>query len=142
MKLLMFLSLFMLLTNLNFKGDDITGYWKDSSGELIVKCYKYDTKYFARIVWFDNPNPNKLIYSEEGVPKNEWINYVVMRNFSFENDKWVIGVIHEIKNGKVYDANIEMISLNKIIVRGYVYVPLLGRDITFTRFTEKLPQQK
>jgi uncharacterized protein (DUF2147 family) len=65
-----------------------------------------------------------------------------MRNFSFENDKWVNGVIHEIKNGKVYDANIEMISLNKIRVRGYVYVPLLGRDITFTRFTEKLPQQK
>jgi uncharacterized protein (DUF2147 family) len=142
MKLLMFISLMVLFTNLNFKGDDITGYWKDSSGELIVKCYKYETKYYARIVWFDNPNPKKLIYSDEGVNKKDWINYVVMRNFSFDGDKWVSGVIHEIKYGKVYDANIEMNNLNEIRVRGYVYVPLLGKDITFTRFIGKLPEQK
>lgn len=142
MKALVLLSILFLFGGLTFKGDDITGYWKDSSGELIVKCYKYDAKYFARIVWFDNPNPDKLIYSEEGIPKNEWLNYVVMRNFSFDGNKWVDGVIHEIKFGKVYDANIEMINLNKIIVRGYVYVTLIGKNITFTRFIGKLPQQK
>jgi|LauGreDrversion4_2_1035121.scaffolds.fasta_scaffold489423_1 uncharacterized protein (DUF2147 family) len=141
MKMLLFIS-FLLLHTINFVGDDLIGYWIDNQGELIVQCYKYSNNYYGVIKWFDNPNPTKIIYSKEGVPKNKWLGYVVMRNFVFVDGVWVEGHIHEIKSGKVYDAKIEMTSKNEIKVRGYVFVPMIGENMIFKRYFGKLPEQK
>jgi len=129
------------VSSLRFTGDDIIGYWIDSKKELIVKCYKYSGKYYAVIKWFDNSNKSVQKYSDEGLPKSEWLNYVVMRNFDYDGEKWVNGKIHEIKYGKIYDASIEIKNKDLIVVRGFYYIPLIGKDINFKRYVGDLPKQ-
>jgi uncharacterized protein (DUF2147 family) len=139
--LLLSLSLF-LFTGSSFKSDDIIGLWLDESQKLIVECYKFDTKYYARIKWFKNENKKIEKFSPHGLPKSQWINYKVMEHFIFNGEYWTDGTIHQIKKGTSYDATIHMNNPNSIVVRGYVLVSLLGEDVNFSRYNGGLPKQE
>jgi uncharacterized protein (DUF2147 family) len=141
MRLTLFISIFLLSVNLNFKSDDIIGYWQDESKELIVQCYKYSDKYYAKIKWFYNDPKSKQKFSEDGLPKSEWMNHVVMKNFHFNGSYWDNGKIYQIKYGDEYDAKIEMINKNEIVVRGFVLVSIFGQDVTFNRYFGDMPKQ-
>jgi uncharacterized protein (DUF2147 family) len=114
----------------------------DESEKLIVECYKKEAQYFARIRWFDNDNPTVDKFSDAGIPKSKWMNYVVMENFVFNGEYWDEGKIHQIKTGSTYDATIQMKNRNHLVARGYVLISLFGKDAHFTRYTKALPLQK
>lgn len=142
MKLLLLSLTLFLLSDSSFKSDDILGMWLDESQKLIVECYKFDNKYYARIKWFKNENKKIEKFSEKGLPKSQWLNYKVMEHFTYNGEYWTNGTIHQIKKGTSYDATIHMKSYNAIVVRGYVLVTLLGDDVKFSRYTGGLPKQE
>lgn len=142
MKLILFTLVTLLAYSSSNKSDDIIGLWLDESEKLIVECYKQDAKYFARIRWFENENPAIKKFSEDGLPKDKWLNYKVMENFVFNGKYWDEGTIHQIKSGSKYDATIQMENKNHLVARGYVLISLFGKDAHFTRYTKALPLQK
>ena len=141
-KLLLISLILSLFSGSSFKSDDILGMWIDDSQKLIVECYRFENKYYARIKWFKNENKKIEKFSEEGLPKSKWLNYKVMEHFTYNGKYWTGGTIHQVKKGTSYDATIKMKNYNNIDVRGYVLITLIGENVNFSRYNVGLPKQE
>lgn len=125
------------------KADDILGTWLNQEATGKVTIYKESGKYFGKIVWLkeptdkatgkprtDNLNPEPKLQS---VPL---IGLVNLKNFVFDgDDEWEDGTIYDPKNGKTYSCYIQFEAANKLKIRGYVGVSLLGRNTFWTKTT-------
>jgi uncharacterized protein (DUF2147 family) len=58
---------------------------------------------------------------------------VIIRAFRPEGDRWVGGTVLDPKNGKVYKGKIWSVGQDKLHMRGFVGISLLGRTQTWTR---------
>jgi len=58
---------------------------------------------------------------------------VVIRDFRPEGDRWVGGTVLDPKNGKVYKGKIWTEGDDRLRLRGYVGIALLGRTETWAR---------
>lgn len=143
MKFFGFILLLFIVTKSNAqtaKADDIIGNWITPEKDLIVNCYKVHDKYFGKIVWYKHYG-DAMANDKYSVPQAQWINYVVMKNFVFENNQWDSGEIIEIKKGKNYDAYIKKGSANALVVTGYFMFKFLNEVQYFNRYDEvQLPK--
>jgi uncharacterized protein (DUF2147 family) len=116
--------------------DDLLGYWMSPKNDLLVQCYKQNNKYYGKIVWFKK---YEHVYEnpENKVPEKTWMNTIIMKDFVPQNNMWTNGTIHDLKSNKTYDAEIKQISKTKISVRGYIFIPLFGESIEFTKYENK-----
>ncbi len=58
----------------------------------------------------------------------------MMQGFKYdESNEWVDGTIYDPKNGKTYSCNLTMKGKDKIEVRGYIGVSLMGRSQMWSR---------
>ncbi|MGE5425220.1 MAG: DUF2147 domain-containing protein [Syntrophothermus sp.] len=123
------------------KPDAITGIWFNEEMTSKLQLYKEGSKYFAKIVWLKEPvdkstgKPRTDNLNPDAKLKNKpLINLVVLKNFTFDgDDQWEDGTIYDPKNGKTYSCYIQMESPNKLKIRGYIGVSLLGRTTYWTR---------
>ena len=77
---------------------------------------------------FDDKNPDPELRSRE------LLELELFSGFHFDgDDRWVKGTIYDANSGKTYRCIITVINENKIKVRGYIGVPLLGRTEIWTR---------
>jgi uncharacterized protein (DUF2147 family) len=58
---------------------------------------------------------------------------VVIRNFHPEGDDWVGGTVVDPENGKEYKGKMWAIGTDKLGMRGFVGISLLGRSATWIR---------
>ena len=58
---------------------------------------------------------------------------VVIRDFRPEGNRWVGGTVLDPENGKTYKGKIWAVGEDKLRLRGYVGIPLLGRSETWLR---------
>ncbi len=123
-----------------WEADDIIGEWYTDGNEAIVRIYKNrHGRYFGRLEWI------KDAYESDGSPKLDKENpdrelrnrplqgLVILRNFSFENNRWTGGTIYDPENGRTYSCTIRLNNRNTMHVRGYVGISALGRTTTWTR---------
>jgi uncharacterized protein (DUF2147 family) len=123
------------------KADDITGVWLTNGKEPAkIHVYKAGDKFFGKIVWLKNPaKDGKPKVDSKNPDKNKQsqpiIGLVILQNFTFDDDEWEDGKIYDPESGKTYSCNISLDGNNKLKVRGYIGVSLLGRTETWTRST-------
>lgn len=125
------------------KADDILGTWLNQEGTGKVTLYKEKGKYFGKVVWLREPNDRTTgkprTDKENPDPKlksRPLIGLVNMRDFVFDGeDEWSDGTIYDPKNGKTYSCYIEFEGANRLKVRGYVGVSLIGRSTYWTKTT-------
>ena len=123
------------------KSDDILGTWLNQEATGKMTLYKENAKYFGKLVWLRTP-----LDSITGLPRtdkenpdvklksNPLIGLVNMNNFTFDGkDEWSGGTIYDPKNGKTYKCYIRFETPNKLKIRGYMGVSLLGRNTYWTR---------
>ena len=123
------------------KADDILGTWLNQEATGKVTIFKEGEKYFGKLVWLRTPND-----SITGLPRtdkenpdvksktNPLIGLVNLKNFTFNGkDEWSGGTIYDPKNGKTYKCYIQFESQNRLKIRGYVGVSLLGRNTFWTK---------
>lgn len=144
MKKISFL-LFVLITPLMMlaqdDANDVAGIWYNEEKDARFEIYEDGGEYFAKIVWLEEP-----IDPETGEPKLDDENpdedkqnrplkgLVFMKDFVFEGDGlWEDGEIYDPKSGKTYDCYIKMESPDKLKVRGYIGISLIGRTSYWTR---------
>ena len=116
--------------------DIIIGTWLTGSGKGKVQIYKEGNKYSGKIVWLKEPNredgtakldrnnSNKELQSRPIMGLN------MLKNFTFEKDKWVDGTIYDPENGKTYSCKITYRD-GKLDVRGFIGISLIGRTDTW-----------
>ena len=132
--------------------DGIVGTWNtyDQQGTLEsrVEIYKEKDKYFGKIVSLTEPTwPAADDQGMAGKPKNDRhnpnadlrsrriIGMQIMHDFIYNAGKnvWEDGRIYDPESGKTYKCKLTLTSTNKLEVRGYIGISLLGRTEIWTR---------
>lgn len=122
------------------QNDDIIGKWQNPSGEGRIEISKEGDKYIGKLYWLKEPN------DENGQPKKDVKNpdkekqsrpvqglqilkgFVAKGKGSYED-----GTIYDPKSGKTYSCKMTLKDADKLDIRGYVGLSLLGRTETWTR---------
>lgn len=128
------------------QADDILGVWLNEDEDAHIKIENRNGKYFGNIVWLKDP-----IDEETGKPKLDDENpdpelqkrpvmgLELLSDFKFDDkDEWEDGDIYDPKSGKTYSCYMEFTddTKNRLKVRGFIGVSLLGRTTYWTRVQE------
>jgi uncharacterized protein (DUF2147 family) len=121
------------------KADAIAGKWLSPNGEDQIQIYKKGDKYFGKLSWIKYPN------DETGKPKTDKKNpeknlrsrqelgLELLKDFKYDGDNvYEDGTIYDPKSGKTYSCKMT-INGEKLKIRGYVGISLLGRSEIWTR---------
>ena len=132
------------VTSTTAEGDAINGKWLNQEGTSHIQIFKatngsFAGKYYGKIVWLKEPlkngkpkvddlNPNP---AKRSVPL---MNLQILKDFVYDADdkEWEDGTIYDPKNGKTYSCYMTL-SGNKLDVRGYVGISMIGRTSVWTR---------
>jgi uncharacterized protein (DUF2147 family) len=139
-KLLTFAAFFLCLQSLVFAQSlSPLGTWTNQEKEAKFEIYKCGDKLCGKITWLKEPmregkpktdinNPDKKLQSQPVV------GLVFLKGFEYdENNKWDDGSIYDPKSGKTYSSYMQMLSKDKIEVKGYIGISLIGRSQIWTR---------
>lgn len=115
------------------------GHWQviDSDGKLggQVETYLAGGKLFGKVTKLRPGRlPGDLCTKCSGELRDQLIlGMVFLRNFHPEDDVWVGGTVVDPDNGKEYKGKIWAIGNDKLFMRGFVGISLLGRTETWKR---------
>lgn len=124
---------FLLMTPFGFS-QSILGRWKttdDLSGKEkgVVEIFERSGVYYARIVEiFESEHKNKKCTLCAGEDKDKPIlGLIIIRGLKKDGDEYNGGKVVDPKIGKYYKCYAKLESTDKLRIRGYVGIPLLGR---------------
>lgn len=135
-------------TNVNAqsKADKILGYYltyDDETGaeKSQVQIYKdANGKYYGKIVWLKEPNKNGKPKVDDKNPDAKYHNRAIIGleilkgfKFSDSDNEWSDGKIYDPGSGKTYSCNINFESANKLKIRGYIGISLIGKTAYWTK---------
>jgi uncharacterized protein (DUF2147 family) len=115
------------------------GHWQivDSDGTPggQAEIYVENGKLFGRVTQVrPGRTPQDLCDKCSGEYKNQLIlGMVIMRNFHPDGEDWVGGTVVDPENGWVYKGKIWSEGNDKVHLRGYIGISLLGRTEVWTR---------
>lgn len=121
------------------KKDDILGKWLNPSGEGQIEIYRRGDKFFGKLAWIKEPNDaNGKPKTDEKNPTESLrsrpiLGLEILKNFIFDDGKWVDGTIYDPKSGKTYSCKLTLKDNNQLSVRGFIGVSLIGRTEVFKR---------
>lgn len=128
------ISLFLLITALIPSSSTVTGKWKtvdDETGKpiSIVEIYEKNGKVYGKVAEVLNPNDrDRKCVNCTGDDKNKPIlGLTVIKGLSKEGSEYTNGKILDPKSGKLYKCFITLEGNDKLKVRGYIGVSLIGR---------------
>ena len=145
------LVLFLLTASLGFlymafaqdfsEADKIRGTWLNEEGKAKVYVYRgTDGKYYGRISWLRDPlddNGKPKLDKENSDPNKKsqpLLNLIILRGFHYKGKGvYKDGTIYDPENGKTYNCNMSLSSDNRLDIRGYIGVSLIGRTSQWTR---------
>ena len=124
------------------------GYWLTAEGTSIVQIEESGGKLRGRIVWLKEPNsPKGAEQGPAGQPKvdihhpdaakrgRKLLGMEIVWGFAPPDAKGVAegGQVYDPRNGKTYSGTITMVGKDRLELRGYIMVSLIGRSSTWTR---------
>lgn len=118
----------------------VTGKWKtidDETGKAksIVEIYESNGKLYGKVVEILNPaKKNAKCDKCEGADKGKPVEgLVIIKGLSKDGSEWTDGDILDPTKGKLYSCTLKLDGKDKLKVRGYLGVSLLGRTQYWTR---------
>ena len=124
---------------LSAKLQNAVGHWQvvnsDGSPGGHVDTYLVEGKLFGRVTEVrPGRTPRDVCDKCSGEYKNQLIlGMVIIRNFHPEGEDWVGGTVVDPENGKEYKGKIWSEGNDKLHMRGYIGISLLGRTEVWTR---------
>lgn len=125
--------LFFLVTNLCFS-QSVIGKWKtvdDETGKEkgIVEIYEKEGKIYGRIIDILEPEHRykKCILCQGDDKDKPIMGLIFIKGLTKDGTEYNSGKILDPKNGKLYKCYINLISNDKLKVRGYIGISLFGR---------------
>ena len=128
-----------LAQQLSEKLQNAIGHWQvmnsDGTAGGKVDTYLENGKLFGRVTEVrPGRTPKDVCDKCSGEFKNQLIlGMVNMREFHAEGDDWVGGTVVDPENGKEYQGKIWAVGADRLSMRGFIGISLLGRTATWTR---------
>lgn len=114
--------------------DAVLGKWLNPSGEGQVMIYKLGEKYHGKLVWIKELNDEKghpkldIKNPTEKLRSRPILGLEILKNFVFEDGKWINGSIYDPKTGKTYSCNLTLKENGQLNIRGYIGISMIGRS--------------
>ncbi len=143
----LFIFVFISTSFAHASEKDVIGVWDVESKDAKMEIYRCGDRFCGRLAWLKDPN-----YTAEenrarvGQPKTDdnnptlalrnrpLLGLQIMSNFRYvRNDNWVDGKVYDPESGKVYSANMHLVSKDRLDLRGYIMFSIFGRTNTWTR---------
>lgn len=123
------------------KEDDVIGTWLNEDEDAHIQITKRDNQFFGKVIWIKDPiDPDtgeaKLdkLNPDESLQSRPRLGLEILTNFDFNgDDRWKNGKIYDPKSGKTYKCYIEFRGIDKVKIRGFVGVTILGKTTYWTR---------
>jgi len=145
--ILIMITTIFLTTTAHAGRDDILGLWNNQEKDARIEIYHCGEKYCGKIVSLKEPNyPEGSKEGRPGTPKLDHNNpdptlrkipilgLKIMHDFVYDGDnQWISGKVYDPKNGKTYSGKMTLVSPNKLNLRGFIGIPLIGRTAVWTR---------
>ncbi len=145
----MILSTFLLLASFALADDEdkVLGLWDTPGKDCKIEILKCGNKYCGRIAWLkdplypadddggmagkpivdrQNPNPDLRTHPLMGLQLMEGFTYI-------GKNVWEKGTIYNPDNGRTYKCKMSLPAPNRLDVRGFIGIPLLGATSIWTR---------
>ncbi len=145
MKLFFSTIAILLMFSLNVKAEksgDILGQWYSENNESLIEIYQKNNKFYGKLIWLKEPNRNGKPKMDDKNPdaklkSRPLLDLVILKDFTFNgSDEWKGGTIYDPKSGKTYDCFMKLDNKNKLKIRGYIGISLIGRTSYWTRKKE------
>ncbi|MCF2491365.1 DUF2147 domain-containing protein [Dyadobacter sp. CY347] len=138
-----FTILFTLFTTAIFgqtgPGDKILGEWVNEEKDTRIEIYKEGTTYSGKLIWglklmeADGQTQRKDVNNtNEKLRSRSVQNIDLLHSFIFSEGIWADGKMYDPKSGKTYSCLMKLRE-EKLEIRGYVGIPLLGRSTYWER---------
>lgn len=132
-QVLMTLCALFVTVALYAQSDPILGKWQNPSGEGRIEIYKKGEKFYGKLYWIKdsakkdakNPDPKLRTRNIQGLE--------ILSGFVKESKTYVDGTIYDPKSGKTYSCKMTLKGDDKLDIRGYIGISMLGRSETWTR---------
>ena len=127
--------------NLSPKLQNAVGHWQvinsDGTQGGQVETYIENGALFGRVTGLrPGRKPGSVCDKCPGALKNQRIlGMVIIKSFHPERDDWVGGTVVDPENGKEYKGKIWAIGTDKLGMRGFVGISLIGRTATWVRIS-------
>ncbi|WP_050764080.1 DUF2147 domain-containing protein [Beijerinckia indica] len=120
--------------------DAILGKWAADDGSVKLEMFKSGAEFWAHLLFGNqimeadnttfkkdtkNPDPTLRSHSLE--------NIVFIHGLHWDNGEWTGGSLYDASSGSTYKCKVEMKG-NKMLLRGYLGISLLGQTREFHRF--------
>ena len=115
------------------------GTWTNEDGKARFEIFKCGDKLCGRIVSLKEPLRNGKPKLDENNPDKKLstrplLGMEFMKGFVYDgNNKWDDGTIYDPESGKTYSCYMKMTGKDKMEVKGYIGISLIGRSQTWTR---------
>ena len=124
-----------------YRADDVLGVWLNEDKDAHIEVYKEDGKYHGKIIWLkfpidDETGKPKLDKNnpDEEMQKKPVLGLVVTKDFVYDKDgDYEDGTIYDPKNGKTYSCYMKFQDMDRLKIRGYIGITLIGRTTYWTR---------
>jgi uncharacterized protein (DUF2147 family) len=138
--LLPLLLISSLLMSQDNKEKLILGTWLNVKQTAHIRIEQVNNKIQGKIVWLKHPHDDKgqpltdINNPDKKKRSHPVVGLYVLKGFTYSgNGKWEGGTIYSPELGKVYDCEISINDPNKLEVRGFIGVSLVGRTDIWTR---------
>lgn len=117
----------------------ILGHWLSEKEKLIVEFYPCDDEICGRIAWLANTHRDGELRRDVKNPdpalrQRPWCGIQVIRGLEPEGDgKWDGGRVYDPKRGETYKLAAEIKGEERLKLRAYVGIKLIGKTETWTR---------
>jgi uncharacterized protein (DUF2147 family) len=141
------LVLFPLSLFADTAGDSILGVWRTTEDTSKVLIARHGDKFFGQIISLRQPIwPATARPDLVGKPKRDGLNpdpalrkrlipgIEIMSNLDYAGkNHWDGGKIYDPESGKTYHCKLTLVGTNRLEVRGYIGISLIGRTVVWTR---------
>jgi len=142
--LAMSIALFLCLGTTGFKAispsERLIGVWESEEKNLLVQISKEKDHFVGTMTFFLCPTETIMrtkVDAENPDPSltgRKLLGLKLLEKLSYEgNNVWSGGKIYDPNSGRTYEARIQLISSNSVVVRGYWKFRWIGRSMVFNR---------
>lgn len=119
---------------------DLLGYWMAESKKVAVEIYPCEDELCAKIVWMAKPYRRNGQFKRDrknpdpALRRRGWCGIEVITGLKPKRDDyWKNGDFYYPKKGKTYDVDIKLKDADRLELRAYIGIRLLGKSEVWSR---------
>jgi len=113
--------------------DAVVGTWMVPAKDGTVQIYKCGNQYCGKLAWLKTPGDKDTSNPDPAKRNDLLLGKVILHSFRYDGDEWVNGKIYDPNDGKTYSCLMWLDGINRLYVKGYIGISLIGRKELWTR---------